>query len=223
MNIYAYWNTNDNDCKKLFHFMSKKDECSVVNCLGQNNALTIKRIWKPFSDVTGILQDICTNDLVIFMTHGGEEYILKYRNDPNKDLSGYILLDKNNAYVLKNKIVLAFCCSSAKELGRYCVSPAVGCKAYVGFEHDIVYDNGKAKKSRHLIYESYKRAFMKSLKYAVNSHCSVEEYRIKLTQFLRKEAAKAIFESGNHTLNNMYSGTIEGLVALGDQQVKIFC
>lgn len=39
---------------------------------------------------------------------------------------------------------------------------------------------------------------------------------------MRKEAARVIFESGNHTLNNMYSGTIEGLLALGDKNAKMF-
>lgn len=223
MNIYVYWNTNDNDCKKIFHFMSKNDEYSVVECLEENNALKVERIWQPFKDKSRMLKDIYGNDLIIFLTHGAEDCILKYRNDPNKDFADYILLDKNDAYVLRDKVVLAFCCSSAKELGRYCVTPGIGCKAYVGFERSIVYDNGKAEKSRHLIYESYKIAFMRSLKYAVNSNCSIAEYQIRLTQLLRQESTRAILMSGDHTLHNMYSGTIEGLVALGDQQIKIFC
>ena len=121
----------------------------------------------------------------------------------------------------KNKIVLAFCCASAKNLGRLSVSDEVGCKAFVGFEKNIVYDNGHAEKSRHIIYQSYKIAFMKSLRYAARTKCSVGEYRIKLMQFLRKEATRAILESDNHTLNNMYSGTIDGLVALGDITQKV--
>lgn len=223
MNIYIYWNTNDNDCKKIFHFMSKDDKYSIVEYLEQKNVLKIQRIWQPFNDKSKVLRDIRENDLIIFFTHGARDSILKYRNDSDKNFIDYVLLDKDDAYILKNKVVLAFCCSSAKELGRYCVTPEIGCKAFVGFEHSIVYDNGKAKKSRHLIYESYKKAFMKSLKYAVDSKCNVSEYVIRLTQLLRQESAKAIFESGNHTLHNMYSGTIDGLVALGDEHTKIFC
>ena len=160
--------------------------------------------------------------MIIFMTHGTEDSILKYRNKPERDISEYILLDKNNAIILKDKVVLAFCCSSAKEFGRWCVAPEVGCKAYVGFEKDIVYDNGRAEKSRHIIYESYKKAFMRSLQYAVRHHCTIEEYRIQLTQFMRKEATEAILKSENHTLHNMYSGTIQGLVALGDGEIPLF-
>ena len=62
---------------------------------------------------------------------------------------------------------------------------------------------------------------MKSLKYAIENNCSVEEYRIKLMQLLRKEAARAIFEAEDHTLHNMYSGTIDGLVALGNMKQTV--
>ena len=222
MNIYVYWNRNNNDCTKIFHFMSPNDEYSIVNFLEEENVLNIKRIYQPFADKTEVLTDILKNDLIIFMTHGTEEQILKYRNAPEKGLEEFILVDPENADVLKDKVVLAFCCSSAKKLGRYCVSSAVGCKAYVGFENDIVYDNGKAEKTRHLIYQSYKIAFMKSLRYAAKTKCSIEKYRIKLVQYLRKEAVNTIMKSGNHTLNNMYSGTIEGIVALGDKQQNLF-
>lgn len=222
MNIYVYWNTNDHDCEKIFHFMSPNDPYSVVECLNSKNVLQIKRIWQPFKDKTNILGDISKNELIIFLTHGEEDCILKYRNDPNKNFESYVLIDTGNAHILKGKTVLAFCCSSAKGLGRYCVTSEIGCKAYVGFEGSIVYDNGCAEKSRHLIYKSYKIAFMKSLKYAIDSNCSIEDYRIRLTQLLRKEAAQAILESGNHTLHNMYSGTINSLVALGDKQTKLF-
>lgn len=222
MNIYVYWNRNDNDCTKIFHCMSPNDEDSVVECLKEGNLLDIDRIYQPFSDDAPILEAIKKNDMIIFMTHGTEDSILKYRNKPDRELEEYILLDKSNAKVLRDKIVLAFCCSSAKVFGRYCVGPETGCRAYVGFEEGLVYDNGKALKSRHLIYESYKKAFMKSLRYAVKHKCTIEEYRIKLAQFMRKEAANAIFLSNNNTLHNMYSGTIEGLVALGNVGMKMF-
>ena len=48
---------------------------------------------------------------------------------------------------------------------------------------------------------------MKSLKYAAKTNCSVEEYRIRLMQLLRREATKSYIRAKDHTLNNMYSGT----------------
>lgn len=222
MKIYVYWNRNDNDCTKIFHFMSPNDNYSIIDTLKASNVLKIDRIYQPFRELKKmqIMDDIRNNDLIIFLTHGAEDEILKYRNNPNKD-ADYILINKENVDVFKDKIILAFCCASAKKLGRLSVSDKVGCKAFVGFEKDIVYDNGRAKKSRHIIYESYKIAFMKSLKYAVENNCTVQEYRIRLMQLLRKEATKAILKSKDHTLNNIYSGTIDGLVALGDTNQKV--
>lgn len=222
MNIYVYWNRNDNDCTKIFHFMSQNDEHSVVELLEQDNNLSIKRIYQPFKDKNEIFKEIQHNELIIFLTHGTEKQILKYQNSPERNIEEYVLIDQKNASLLKDKVVLAFCCASAKTLGRYCVSSQIGCKAYVGFERDIVYDNGKAEKTRHIIYESYKIAFMKGLKYAVKTKCSIQEYQMKLVQYLRSEAVKAIMKSENHSLHNMYSGTVEGLVALGDIKQSLF-
>ena len=210
MKIYVYWNRNDNDCTKIFHFMSPNDTYSINDILNDSHDLKIERIYKPFdaSKKAQIMNDIQESDLIIFLTHGTEDYVL---------------VDKTNVCVFKNKVVLAFCCSSAKKLGRLSISEKIGCKAFVGFERVIVYDNGRAKRSRHIIYESYKIAFMKSLKYAAKTNCSVEEYRIRLMQLLRREATRAILEAKDHTLNNMYSGTIVGLVALGNiNQTVIF-
>lgn len=181
MKIYVYWNRNDNDCTKIFHFMSPNDTYSINDILNDSHDLKIERIYKPFdaSKKAQIMNDIQESDLIIFLTHGTEEEILRYRNNPDKNLD-YVLVDKTNVCVFKNKVVLAFCCSSAKKLGRLSISEKIGCKAFVGFERDIVYDNGRAKRSRHIIYESYKIAFMKSLKYAAKTNCSVEEYRISV-------------------------------------------
>lgn len=222
MKIYVYWNTNDNDCKKIFHFMSPDDKYSITEKLEENNNLLIKRVWQPFDNATEILSGIQEHELVIFLTHGTEDQILKYRNSPERDIKEYVLIDKENANILNNKIVLAFCCLSAKDLGEFCVTPEIGCRAFVGFNKEIVYDNGKAAKSRHIIYQSYKIAFMKSLKYAIKHRCTIEEYRIKLMQYMRNEAAKAILEAEDRSLNNMYSGTIQGLVSLGDTAQKLF-
>ena len=124
--------------------------------------------------------------------------------------------------MLENKTILAFCCSSARVLGKQCVENVKRCKAFVGFENDIVYDNGKAEKSRHIIYVSYKKAFMKSLKYAVEKKCTAREFKVALLRNLRKEAAIAILESENNSLNDIYSSAIEGVVALGDVDEAIF-
>ena len=66
MKIYVYWNTNDNDCKKIFHFMSPDDKYSITGKLKENNNLLIKRVWQPFDNATEILNGIQEHELVIF-------------------------------------------------------------------------------------------------------------------------------------------------------------
>lgn len=110
MKIYVYWNRNDNDCTKIFHFMSPNDTYSINDILNDSHDLKIERIYKPFdvSKKAQIMNDIQESDLIIFLTHGTEEEILRYRNNPDKNLD-YVLVDKTNVCVFKNKVVLAFC------------------------------------------------------------------------------------------------------------------
>lgn len=222
MKVYAYWNTNNNDCKKIFHFFSKDDKYSIISAFERENEIFVERIFMNFSDSSKIMEGIRNAEVVIFCTHGTPDEILKYQNSVDRPLGEYILIDQNNMDVLENKIVLAFCCASAKVLGEKCVNNPHRCKAYVGFKSDIVYDNGRAKKSRHLIYESYKKAFQKSLEYALNTKCTVGQFKVALLQNMRKESVRAIIESQNHSLHNMYAGTINGLVALGDETEVLF-
>lgn len=222
MKVYVYWNSNDNDCRKIFHFLSAEDEHSIIPFFQRDNEVYVDRHCMSFKDTTQVMQQIRKADIVIFCTHGTKNEILKYQNDPNRPFGEYILIDENNRDVLKDKIVLAFCCSSARVLGGKCVNGAQRCIAYVGFKNDIVYDDGHAQKSRHIIYESYKMAFKKSLEYALGTKCTVEQFRVNLLQNMRKEAMKAIMATENNTLHNMYAGTISGLVALGNIEEKLF-
>lgn len=222
MNIYIYWNSVNKDCKKIFHFMSPSDEDSIYSIIEEGNVVKLDRKFKRFKDKSFVMNNIGEADLIIFCTHGAENEILKYKNDPNRELEDITLIDSDNMEVLEDKIVLAFCCSSAKILGKKCVNGSHSCKTYLGFEKDIVYDDGRATRSRHLIYQSYKKAFRKSLEYAIITKCTVNEFRINLLQNMRWESAKVIFESQNHSLHNMYAGAIDGLVALGDIEHAMF-
>lgn len=222
MNIYIYWNTVDKDSKKIFHFLSQNDKDSIFIAINDGNNVELDRRYQRFTDKSSITNHISWADLIIFCTHGAKDEILKYKNSLNREMEDITLIDESNMKILKDKIVLAFCCSSAKILGRKCTSGYYPCKTYLGFEEDIVYDDGRAKKSRHLIYQSYKKAFRKSLEYAITTKCTADELRINLLQNMRRESAKVIFESQNHSLHNMYAGAIEGLVALGDTECSIF-
>lgn len=222
MRLFVYWNSKDHDCEKIFHFMSSNDEYSLVKFMDETIETDLKRVYCSFDNISEIIEKIKKSDMVLFLTHGVENGILKYLNKKDQSVNDVMLLNEEKAGVLKGKKVLAFCCLSAQIFGKYCVTPEIGCSAFVGFERDIVYDNGKAIRSRHIIYNSYKVSFMKALEYAIKSQCTIEDFRIRLTQLMRQESAKAIMESADHSLNSMYSGTIEGLVALGDIKQKLF-
>lgn len=202
--------------------MSEEDEYSVVPFLVKENEVIIDRKYKYFSDVSGVMENIQSSEVVVFCTHGTPNEILKYLEKEGREFEEFILIDKDNTNVLENKTVIAFCCSSARVLGRQCVDNDNRCKAFIGFEDDIVYDNGKAKKSKHMIFVSYKKAFMKSLKYAAKKKCTVREFKVVLLRNLRKEAAIAILETENNSLNDIYASAIEGVVALGDIDEAIF-
>jgi len=67
---------------------------------------------------------------VVFNGHGSSEKIFGYKNEP-------ILSTYDNIVLLKDKIVYAITCKSAKELGRKSVSS--GTKSFIGYEDDFVF------------------------------------------------------------------------------------
>ena len=73
-------------------------------------------------------------DLVLLCGHGGSNKVLG--NDE-------VILDKNNGAILKDKVVHALSCQSAKVLGRDVVKN--GAKAYIGYKEDFIafLDNSK--------------------------------------------------------------------------------
>ena len=221
MKVFVYWNRKDKDCKKIFHFMSDNDQDSVISVLKSNSDFSIVHPWQFYSDRENIINIILQNDLIIFLTHGCDDSILKCRNNPVRSIDDYILLNKENAIVLKGKKVIALCCSSAKTLGRYCVSDEIGCNTYIGFESDIVYDNGKALKSRHVIYEAYKKAFKNAIDYLFVKKCTGEQFKTRLLIEMRKQAVNAVMNARDNSINSMYINTIGGLVALGDVSSKL--
>lgn len=225
MQIYVYWNRTNNDCKKIFHFFSPSDALSIVEKLNENNVADIGRITAKYKDAGKIYEKITNCDVAIFCTHGSKSEILKYRNDDKMDEGSYVLIDESNINILNDKVVLAFCCSSARILGKLSVEAPNKCRAYVGFEKDILYYlRGKrnANQTKHVAFQAYKAAFSNALQYAIRTKCTVEKFRSKLVYYLRRESFKAAMESCNNSLNDIFAGAIDNVVAHGDQSTVIF-
>ena len=221
MKVYCYWESIDLDCKKLFHFMEQDDEMSVKKMINRNNELKVDRVWERKYDYSQVERNINDNEVIIFCTHGTPGSILKYRGRSEENET---LIDETNLHILDHKIVLSFCCSSAKKLGLKSVSEPYSCYSYVGFDKDIAYDSddSRAKKSRGIIYRAYKSAFSKAIVYAVDTRCSVGEFRKILYLMLNKESTKAILEAADNSVHNIFAGAIEGVVSHGDQERNIF-
>ncbi len=219
MNVCIYWNRKDLDCKKIYHCMSPNDDMSIISELEKNNNLCIKRVTGGYKDNSWIEEKISNNDVIIFCTHGTADEILKYRGKSGENVT---LVSEKNLHILDGKIVLAFCCSSAACLGKKSVSKPYSCISFVGFTQDILYDNGKAKKSRHIIYQAYKAAFSRAILYAVKTKCSVRIFRIILTQMLRKSSYEAVLNSDDQSIATIYAGAIAGAASYGEQEIGIF-
>lgn len=219
MNIYVYWNTNDLDSKKIFHFLSKEDEFTIIPSIEEKS---IDRHWQPFKKRGDVEKKIEMADVVIFCTHGAPNEILKYQPRPNHDKKEYVLIDSSNIGILEGKKVLAFCCDSAKMLGPLSVSGVHKSQAYIGFNKPIVYDDGFAPQTKNRVYVAYKKAFRDSLEYAIRTRCTVKEYKSILWGYIQKEMVAAALQVENGTLNNVYITTLNGLVALGDVDIPLF-
>jgi len=76
--------------------------------------------------------------LVLFNGHGSTDTITGHHNEP--------IITINNSSILKNKIIYALSCCSAKRLGVNCV--AQGAKTYIGYDDDfiLVYEPEKITK-----------------------------------------------------------------------------
>ena len=199
--------------------MSPNDDTSIISELEHNNKLYIERVTMGYKDASGIEKKIRDNDVIIFCTHGTPEEILKYRGKQEEDV---VLVSEDNLHILDGKIVLAFCCSSAACLGKKSICEPYSCIAYIGFDADILYDNGKATKSRHIIYEAYKSAFSKALIYAAKTKCSVHMFTIILTKMLREASFEAVLNSNDQSIATIYAGAITGVVSHGEQERIIF-
>ena len=219
MNVYVYWDRRDLDCKKIYHCMSPNDDASIIEEMKKNNTLCIERITGGYKDITYIEDKIKSNDIIIFCTHGTPDEILRYRGREDENDT---LISEENLHVLDGKIVMAFCCASASILGKKSVSAPFSCVSYIGFNEDVLYDDGNVSDFRHIIYEAYKAAFSKSIIYALKNQCTVHMFRIYLTQMLRRASVEAVLKSNNLHVETIFAGAITGVASYGENERVVF-
>ncbi|VVA44261.1 conserved hypothetical protein [Candidatus Roizmanbacteria bacterium] len=79
-------------------------------------------------------------NFVVLNGHGNEETVTGYDNKP--------LVNLDNADILKEKIIYARSCQSAKKLGVKSVE--AGCKSYIGYNEDFVFVTDEHRLTRPL-------------------------------------------------------------------------
>lgn len=222
MDTYVYWNSNDLDCKKIFHFLSKDDADTTI--IPQIDEHDIDRIEMPsLCDKEKIHDKIAHSDLIIFCTHGTKDKIMKYQVRDKHSEEDYVLLDEGDINILKGKNVIAFCCYSAKELGRKCVDNNI-CKSYVGFEGPIIYDTKAHEdaQKRHEIYVAYKKAFCDALSYGITNKTSAKIFKSVLEAKMKRMMVDTALNGKDRRINSIYSTTVDGLVVLGNEEEIMF-
>lgn len=155
--------------------------------------------------------------LIVFNGHGSQSVVTGYDNEPLVECG-------KNSDILKDSIVYARSCSSAKKLGVESISK--GCRAYIGYDEDFVFmvENDRISKP---LQDKTAEIFLKpSNQVAISllkgnttgesNKRSKELYRKQILQYMTSDATAAqkelippLFWNYNHQ------------VCLGDQFARI--
>lgn len=151
--------------------------------------------------------------LIFFNGHGGENCIMGHNNE--------ILVEADsNERLLKNKIIYALSCRSAKRLGAKSVK--AGAKTYIGYNDDFVFVIDEAKIYRPLEDDDARLFFEPSNKIVVSlikGHNSGTAYG-KSQEMFRKNIQKLLTsESSSNSVYIRYLlWDMRHQVCLGDQE-----
>lgn len=224
MNIFIYWNYKDNDSKKMYQFLNESFFADNIGC---NKIIKFKKAYEDFEIDDSLCADMVNSDIILFFTHGDDDAILKFRYYNELVKERFIFLDKKNANLLKEKKVIAICCRSANLLGKYCIGENVQCKFFVGFQGDLIYNEGFSDELKSLIYKAYSNAFKSAFIDAYNNKLTAERFVLILKKYISDMLTSEILSSPDRKLGS-YAGvsfhreTAESLVALGQSQLLIF-
>lgn len=224
MRIFIYWNYKDNDSKKIYQFLKNSN---FLEKLKEENTVIVIQRYSDFTLDEDIITAITESDIIMFFTHGEEDAILKfrYKNEDVKDR--FIFINSDNAGILKEKKVLAFCCSSAAILGEYCCSEVVKSKFYIGFKKDIIYGEEFRNEFRSIVYNAYSGAFEKALLKAYQEQWTADKFARMLKFFINQMLTEKILSSSDRKLGAFSSAsrhreTANSLVALGERDELVF-
>jgi hypothetical protein len=238
MSSYIYWNDKNSDCKHIFAFM--KDP-QLTDILSDKN-VHINRVHSAKDAEATFCADFSNASTVIFLTHGTTDAILQYRTKSYQDI--HALINVASSECLAKKVVIAICCDSAQDLGRFSVSREDGnaCVSYLGFSSPIFYNHLNEDKGanqynddeQRIIYKVYSDIFKNALGFSYGANPTVRNVFLmmkremessiiligqEIRQLHRKESSVDLFAD---IYNNTIGKSAEGLVVLGNQNTKVF-
>lgn len=184
-----------------------------------------KKIGRPVVDLKGkrankkefisVLKKV--NPIFIVLNgHGNEEAVTGFDNKP--------LVNLDNVDILKEKIVYARSCQSAKKLGVKSVSE--GCKSYIGYDEDFVFVTGEDRLTQPL-QDKTAQLFLepsnKIVTYLLKGHASsISNQRSK--DLYKKSIQKFMLSSATKEEKELIPYLVwdyNHQVCLGDQNAKL--
>ncbi|MCI9442005.1 MAG: hypothetical protein HFH15_12390 [Ruminococcus sp.] len=173
MNIFIYWNYKDNDSKKIYQFLNQS---TFFELLEEGNNVIFHKEHQDFIIDNLMHNEIRNSDIILFFTHGDDDSILKFRYKDELPKERFIFLDFENAELLRGKRVIAICCRSANQLGEYCVGEKVQSEFFVGFQDDLIYDEGFSNEFKRIVFKTYSSAFERAFINAYNKKWPAEGF-----------------------------------------------
>lgn len=224
MKLFLYWNYKDTDSKKIYQFLKNPD---FKNTIEENHDLEWCCKYSDFELNEKLMSEIEKSDLLLFFTHGDDDAILKFRYNDEIVKKRFTFIDLENASILKNKKVIAFCCRSAKVLGQYCISDEIQSKFFIGFSDDLIYSEGFTGEFKNIVYKTYSLAFEKVLLDAMHKSYTAKRFVLMLKKNIIDMLTEQILNAPDRKLGSLsgvsfHIKTAESLVVLGQPDQLVF-
>ncbi|GGH11322.1 hypothetical protein [Paenibacillus segetis] len=177
MSIVFYRNRLNREMKRFGKFSRL-----IVGNLEEHHPVSM--IYNPYKQKC--LEEMSTHETIILITHGSPNEL--YHKYDHKNNDHQVLLNKDNAHLLKGKKVISISCATARSFGKE-VCENDGCKVFLGFSNKIHFDKKNKKNAsrdyRVFIGGCYKDAFSSVIEQAILNNWSFDKIKIVLGIELR--------------------------------------
>lgn len=112
------------------HYLSHWAKICIDFANGKNiRIIDLKREHAIQTEIISRIKKL-SPELIFINGHGSDDMVTGHKNQP-------LFIAGKNESILKNSIVYALSCQSAKNLGKRCITS--GTNAYIGYEEDFIF------------------------------------------------------------------------------------